>query len=145
VAKRVGRERIIEATRRAGGVEGESGRRTGQMRGTLTVGEEPLGVAMDLPDLAKHGECGLGQGQGAFLIAFADYPQEHLLGIDGGNGQFDGFADPQAAGVDQGETAAIDRLLDRADQAAAVLVTSDVGQAFAKGLADFFFVSSGQS
>ena len=145
MAKRVGRERIIEATRRAGGVEGESGSRSRQMRGALAIGEEPLGVAMDLPDLAEHGEHGLGQGQGALLVAFADYPQEHLPGVDGGEGQFDGFADPQTAGVAQGETAAIDRLVDRRDQAATVLVASDVGQAFAKGRADFFFVSSGQS
>ncbi len=100
---------------------------------------------MDLPDLAKHGEDRLGQGQSALLVPFADHPQEHLLGIDGGDGQFDGFADPQAAGVDQDETAAIDRLGDRADQAAAVLVASDVGKTLAKGVADFFFVSSGQS
>ena len=115
------------------------------MIGALAVGEEPLAAAMDLPDLAQHGEDGLGQGQGALLVAFADHPQEHLFGIDGGNGQFDRFADPQAAGVAQGETAAIDGLVDRRDQAAAVLVASDVRQAFAKGLADFFFVSSGQS
>ncbi len=100
---------------------------------------------MDLPDLAEHDKDGLGQGQGSLLVAFADHPQEHLLGVDGGNGQFDGFADPQTAGVDQRETAAVDRVLDRGDQAAAVFVASDVGQAFAKGLADFFFVSSGQS
>jgi hypothetical protein len=65
------------------------------------------------------------------LIAFADDLQEHLLGIDGGDGQCDGFTDPQAAGVDQRETAAIDRLFDRGDQAAAVRVASDVGEAFA--------------
>ena len=79
------------------------------------------------------------------LVALADHPQEHLLGVDGGEGQLDGFADPQAAGVDQCETAAVDGLLDGRDQAAAVLVASDIGQAFAKGLANFFFVSSGQS
>ena len=64
---------------------------------------------------------------------------------EGRNGQGDGFADPQAAGVDQRETAAVDRLGDRGDQAAAVLVASNVGKAFAIGLADFFFVKSGQS
>jgi hypothetical protein len=72
------------------------------------------------------------------LVAFADDPQEHLLGIDGGHGQFDGFAEPQAAGVDQRETTAVDRLPDRGDQAAAVLVAANVGQALAVGLADFF-------
>ena len=100
---------------------------------------------MDPPDLAEHGEDRIGQGQGALLVAFADDPQEPLLRVDGGDGKFDGFADPQAAGVDQRETAAANRLVDRADQAAAVLVASDVGKALAIGVADFFFVRSGQS
>lgn len=131
VAKRVGREAVIEAARRPCAVEGHAGCRTGKMRGAVAVGEEPLGMTMDRPDLAKHGESRLGQGQGSLLIAFADHSQEHLFGIDGGDGQCDGFADPQATGVDQRETAAIDRLFDRRDQAAAVRVASDVGEAFA--------------
>lgn len=53
------------------------------MRGAVSVGEDPLGVAMRLPDLTQHGEYGLGQGQGSLLVAFADDPQEHLLGVDG--------------------------------------------------------------
>ncbi|MBN2559783.1 MAG: hypothetical protein JXQ75_02470, partial [Phycisphaerae bacterium] len=65
--------------------------------------------------------------------------------IRGGDGQYDSFADPKTAGVDQGETAAVDRLLDRGDQAAAVRIASNVGKAFAVGLADFLWVSSGQS
>ena len=145
VAKGVGRERIVEATRGPSGVEGESGGGRGQMRSPLAVGEEPLGVAMDLPDLAEHEQDGHGQGQGPLSVAFADDPQEHPLGVDRGNGQGDGFADPQAAGVDQGETAAVDRLVEGGDQTAAVLVAADVGQAPAQGWADFFFVSSGQS
>jgi hypothetical protein len=52
VAKRVGREILIETARCPCCVEGQSGRRTGQMRGAPTVGEESLWVAMDLPDLA---------------------------------------------------------------------------------------------
>ena len=115
------------------------------MRSPLAVGEEPLGIAMDLPDLAEHEQDRHGQRQGALPVAFADHPQEHLLGVDGGDGQFDGFTDPQAAGVDQGETAAVDRLVEGGDQTAAVLVAADVGQALAQGRADFFFVSNGQS
>ncbi len=68
-----------------------------------------------------------------------------LLRVDGRDGQGDGFANSQTAGVDQGETAAVDRLSDRGDQAAAVRVASNVGKAFAIGLADFFFVSRGHS
>lgn len=115
------------------------------MSGALAVGEEPLPAAMDFPDLAQHGACRLGQGQGSLFVTFADDPQEHPLGVEGRNGEGDGLADPQAAGVDQHETATVDRVSDRGDQAAAVRVASNVGQAFAIGLADFFFVKSGRS
>jgi len=101
-------------------------------------------MTVGLPDLAKHGPYRLGQGQGPFLVALADDPQEHLLGIDGGDGQFNGFAEPQAAGVDEGETAAVDGLADGGNQAAAVLVTAYVGKTLAKGQTDFFWVNSGQ-
>ncbi len=114
------------------------------MSGADTVGEEPQAVLVGFPDLAEHGQCRLGQGQGPLLVAFADDPQEHLLGIDGGNRQFNGFAEPQATGVDEGETAAVDRLPDGGNQAAAVLVAADVGKALAKGQADFFWVNRGQ-
>ena len=145
VAKRVRSEVVIIAASRPGRVEGLAGRLSGKRSGALAVGEEPLGAATDLPDLAQHGQGRLGQGQGSFFVAFADDPQEHPLGVDRRDGQCDCFADPQTAGVDQGETATVDRLLDRGDQAAAVRIASDVGQAFAVGLADFFLVSSGQS
>jgi hypothetical protein len=124
-----GRQPITDLSAMAGG--------TGAIAAAV-VDPEPVVAVATLILMAS-------QGQGALLVAFADHPQEHLPGVDGGDGQFDGFADSQAAGVDQGETAAVDGLADGRDQAAAVLVTSDVGQALAEGLADFFFVSSGQS
>ena len=145
VAKRVGDELLIETTGRSCAVESPAGSGMGQVRGAVSIGEEPLLVAMELPDLPKHGQDRLGQGQGPLLVAFADHPQEHLLGVDGGNGQSDGLADPQAAGVNQRETAAIDRMPDRGNQAAAVLIASNVGKAIVIGLADFFLVSSAQS
>ena len=58
---------------------------------------------------------------------------------DGGNGQLDGLADPHAGGVDQRETGAVDRRVDGGDQAAAVLVVSDVGKALTIGLADVYW------
>ncbi len=145
VAKRGGCEVVIETARRPGPVEGLSGRPAGKRTGAFSVDEELRGAAMDLPHLTENGERRFGQGQDSLFVAFADDPQEHLLGVDGGDGQGDGFTDPQAAGVDQGETAAVDRSSDRGDQAAAVFVTSDVRKALAIRLADFFFVSSGQS
>lgn len=118
---------------------------SGKISAVLSDGEEPLRAAMDFPDLAQHGQWRLAQRQGALFVAFADDPQEHPLRVDRGNGKCDRFADPQAAGVDQREAAAVDRAFDRGDQAAAVLVASRIGKAFAIGLADLFFVKSGQS
>ncbi len=145
MAKRVRYEVVIEPAGRSCGVESPAGRPSGKMSSAFAVGEEPRLVAMDLPDLAQHGPCRFGQREGSLFVAFTDDPQEHPLRVDGRDGQCDSLADPQAAGVDQRETAAVDRLGDRGDQAAAVLVASNAGKAFAIGLADFFFVSSGQS
>ena len=145
VAKRVGCKVVIKTAGRPGAVEGPSGRPTRKMRAAFSVGEKPRPAAMDLPHLTEHGECRFGQGQDSFFVAFANDSQEHPLRVDGRDGQGDGFTDPQTAGVDQGETAAVDRLSDRGDQAAAVRVASNVGKAFAIGLADFFFVSRGHS
>ena len=68
-----------------------------------------------------------------------------MLGVDRGDGERDRFGDPQAIGVDERETAAIDGLFQCGDQAAAVLVAADVGQPLSAWLADFFLVNRGQS
>ena len=145
VAKRVGYEAAIKTARRPGPLEHLLGRPAGKRTGAFSVDEEPRGAAMDLPHRAEYGECRFGERQGSLFIAFADDPQKQQLRIDGGKRQSNGFADPQAAGVGQGKTAAVDRSPDRRDQAAAVLIASNVGKACAMGSADFFFVSSGQS
>ena len=108
------------------------------------LGEEPAPAAVGLPDLAEHLEDRIGQGENPLLVALADDVENHLLGIDRGDRQRNRFVDPQAVGVDQSKTAAIDRLLQSGNQAAAVLVGADVGQAFAAGRADFFWVNRGQ-
>jgi len=139
VAQRVRCEAVAEIARIPCAVEGPARHSTGQMIGAVAVGEDPRPAAVDLPDLTQHGQGRFGEGQGSFFVAFADDPQEHPLGVDGRDGQRQGLADAQAAGVDQRETAAVDRQPDGGDQAAAVLVASNVGQAFAIGLADFFW------
>lgn len=83
VAKRVRSEVGIETTGRPGRVEGPANRLPGNVRAVLAVGKEPLGALMDLPDLAEHGKRRLGEGQGAFLVAFTDDPKEHPLRVDG--------------------------------------------------------------
>jgi hypothetical protein len=145
MSERVRDEAIIEAAGCACRVEGIASRLRGKMTGLLTIGEEPLLAATDPPNLAEHGPRRLGQGQDSLFVAFADDPQEHPLRVDSRDGQCDRLADPKAAGVGKGETAAVDGLLDRGNQAAAVRIASNIGKAFSIGLADFFFVSRGQS
>ena len=95
--------------------------------------------------VAEHLQDRFGQGENTLLVPLADDAQNHLLRVDRRDGQRDRLGDPQALGVDERETAAIDGLLQGGDQAAAVLVTADVGQPLPAWLADFFFVNRGQS
>ena len=100
---------------------------------------------MGFPDLTEHLEDRFGERENTLFVAFADDVQHHLFRVNRGNGQRDRLGDPQAIGVDEGETAAIDGLFQRGDQAAAVLVTADVGQSLPAWPADFFLVNRGQS
>ena len=100
---------------------------------------------MGFPDLAEHLEDRFGQRENTLFVSLADDAQNHLFRVDRGDGQRDRLADPQAIGVDERETAAIDGLFECADQAAAVLVTADVGQPLPAWLADFFLVNRSQS
>ena len=57
VAKRVRGEVVTETALCPCQVEGQAGGRRGQMGGAAAVGEEPLGVAMGLPDPFSRGDC----------------------------------------------------------------------------------------
>ena len=129
MAKAVRPEMLIETTGCPSSIEGLANCFTGNVSCATAAGEEPLGAAMDIPNLVEHGQYRLGQWQGAFLVALADDLQEHARRVDGRAGQGDGFADPQAAGVDQRKTGTVDRMGNRRDQAPAVLVASNVGKA----------------
>src|SRR4051794_21271952 len=117
----------------------------GQVGRPSPAGKEPAPAAVGLPDRAEHLEDRFGQRETALLVPLADDAEDHLLRVDRGDGQRDRLGDPQAIGVDERETAAIDGLFQRGDQAAAVLITADVGQPLPAWLADFFFVNRGQS
>ena len=109
------------------------------------TGKEPALAAVGFPDLAEHLEDGIGEGKNTLLVLLADDPQCHLLRVDRGDRQGDRLGDPQAIGIDERETAAIDGFFEGGNQVAAVLVTPDVGQPLLAWLADFFLVNRGQS
>ena len=100
---------------------------------------------MGFPDLAEHLDGRFGQRENPLLVSLADDTQNHLLGVDRGDGERDRLVDPQAISVDEGKAAAKDRLFQGGDQAAAVFVAANVGQPLPGWLADFFFVNRGQS
>ena len=57
----------------------------------------------------------LGHRHDPFFVALADDAQDPAGLIDGGNGKSSGLADPQAAAVNQAETAAVYRIADRGE------------------------------
>ena len=101
--------------------------RIGQVGQWSPAGKEPPPAAVGFPDLAEHLEDRFGQRENALFVSLADDTQNHLLGVDCGDGQRDRLGDAQAIGVDERETAAIDGLFQGGDQAAAVLVATDIG------------------
>ena len=118
--------------------EGGAGGGIGQVGPQTPRGKEPLGAVVGLPDLAEHVQDGLGQWQNPFLVALAEDAQAHLPGIDRRDGQDYGLGNPQAIGVDEGETAAQEGFFQGGDEAAAVVIATDVGQALLPWLANFF-------
>ena len=120
------------------GCIGEMGRRS-------PAGKEPPLAAVGFPDLTEHLEDRFGQRENSFLISLADDVQNHLPGVDCGDGERHRLGNAQAIGVDKREAGPIKGHLERGDQAAAIGVTADVGQPLLARPADSFFVNSGQS
>jgi len=79
------------------------------------------------------------------LVSLADHAEDHLFRVDRGDGQGDRLVDSQAIGVDPREATAIDGLLEPGDQAAAIVVATNVRQTLLTRLADFFLVNNGHS
>ncbi len=82
---------------------------------------------MRLPNLSEHVPDRFGQRESSFLVSLADQAENHLLRIHRRDRQCDRLSNSQSIRVDEREAAAIDRLFQRCDQAAAILITADVG------------------
>ena len=138
VAKRVRPEPCVEAALAARLMERDPCGRIGKVSDDSPTGEQPPIASVDLPNLAEHVENRLGQRKCSLFIPLADHTQDHLLRVDRRDGQRDRLVDSQAISVDQRKAAAIDGLLKLGDQAAAILVATDVGQPLLAWLANFF-------
>lgn len=111
VPERVRSKVVVEAALASSLTESGSGRRVWQVRHNSSTGEEPSLAPMGLPDFPKHVQNRFGQREGPFLVPFANHTENHLLRVDRGDGQGNGFADSQSVGVDDRKTSPIDGLL----------------------------------
>ncbi len=91
----------------------------GDGTGSPAIGEEPapIPVVLGLPHPPQAFVHLLGHRHDPFLVALADDAQDAAGFVDGGDGKSSGLADPQAAAIDQAETAAVYRIADRGENA----------------------------
>ena len=91
----------------------------GEGTGSPAIGEEPapIAVVVGLPHPPQAVVHLLGHGHDPFLVALADDAQDAIGLVDGGDGKSSGLADPQAAAVNQAETAAVYGIADRGENA----------------------------
>ena len=143
--ERVRPEFVVKAALASRLVESRSCGRVGQVGHGSATGEQPPLAAVGLPNLPQHLHDRFGQWERPLLVSLADHAENHLLGVNRRDRQCNRLPDSQSIRVDDREAAAIDRLFQRRDQAAAILITADVGQAFLAWLANFFLVNNAQS
>ena len=91
----------------------------GDGTGSPAIGEEPerIAVVLGLPHPSQALMHRLGHGYDPFLVALADDAQDATGLVDGSDGKSSGLADPQAAAVNQAETAAVYGIADRGENA----------------------------
>jgi len=130
VLEEPGRIGVPQRVWRAAATAGEIGRLDGLGKGagqdmggdgtgSPAIGEEParIAVVLGLPHPPQAFVHLLGHGHDPFLVALADDAQDATGLVDGGDGKSSGLADPQAAAVNQAETAAVYRIADRGENA----------------------------
>ena len=89
VAERVWPKLIVEAALASRLIKRGVGGGIRQVGDDASAGEDPGGAAMDFPYLSQHRQHRLGEGQSTLFVAFADQSQEHLVRVDGRDGQCD--------------------------------------------------------
>jgi len=79
------------------------------------TGKQPACAAMGLPDLPQHVQHGFCQRESTLLVAFANHPEQQLLGVHRRDRELDRFSDAQPVGVNEREATAINGLVQRGD------------------------------
>ena len=119
MAQGVGRRPATAGERRRLDGVGESpGQDMGSNRTSVpAVGEKPVPVAVrsHLPHPAKAFVNRPRDRNNPFLVALADDPQQAAGLVDGADRKGGGLADPQAASIDQAETAVVNGVADRTE------------------------------
>ena len=94
-----------------------------------TSGKQPDGMAMGPPMSAKYLEGWFGQGNVTIFVAFSRPNMKHHAGaIDLRYLELEAFLEPQAAGIDDGQTDTILGDLDLGQDAAHILGTENDGK-----------------
>ena len=102
---------------------------TGALPAAPRRGEEPLGIAVALPEGAQPLDEFRGNGHLAIFAALAaDDADDAARGVDVAGLEMDGLAQAQAAVIHQGEDGAETSFPDRAEKAGDLLAAQDVGE-----------------
>ena len=129
----------LDTGRGNGGSEGIGQHTLVDRRITVSIGEQPAGVVMGLPEAAQRVEHRLRQRRQPLLVALADDAQ-HVVGpVNGANFQRGGLADAQAARIHNGETRLVNRVADAAEQEPNLIVRQRVRQPLLPWRSDPFF------
>lgn len=143
--ERMRRDPSRDARRTSGGAEGAAQHLLVDRLGAEMIGKEPTGVAVCPPKAAQVVKNRLRQRHPPFLVAFTDDTQDQVGTVDRPDLQGRGFADAQAASIQDGEAEFVDRVLYAAQESADLSVRQDIGQASLLRRTNLFFQNSGQS
>ena len=90
--------------------------------------EEPVLIAVSLPELSEEFQSAVGQGDVAVLVALASDMEEHAVAVDVGDLQGSAFGQSQPAGVDGGETNPMAEHVDAGEGLSDFIEAQDGGQ-----------------
>ena len=108
------------------------------------VREYPAMVAMVRPERAQIIANRCGKRDQPLLVTLADDAQQKTSAVDVFDLKGYGLADAQAAGIDEGETGFVGRVLDVRQKRADLSIRENVGQTTLFRWSDSFFENSGQ-
>jgi hypothetical protein len=103
--------------------------------------KKEVAVFMGLPEFSHGFQKGFRERNESFLVAFANDPKDHSLGIDGLDLKAHRFTDAKSAEIHQLKTKAVVWFTNGGKESKELFVGYSAGQTLLAGHADFFFVN----